>query len=367
MLDIVGIGALNVDFTATAEKMNKLPADIVKEAMSSFVYGAERLVDKNEIERIMSLLGRDSFRKTLGGSAFNTISSMAALGSGIRIGFSGIAGDTGSKNLSFKGVMEDLSMDNTYLGGCAAESSGLCISINQSGVRSFIHYPGCNNRMADFLRENYEDILQYLVEARMLHVTQFGNHETADMLEMIIKDARKANRSLVISCDPGYAWIRNLNTSVEGILRLSDIIFLNEMEFNLLSGEKQEMSDLEKTESIFLKYGQPDTKLIVKKETDIKIYSRQDKAAPAIAERTFRIDVISREQISDATGAGDVFAAGFLTALLLKGMDIQYAVELGIKLMRAKLSVKPEDLNKELALAFKESSRNFRRTLLTKE
>lgn len=354
MLDIVGIGALNVDFTATAEKMNKLPAHVVKEAMSSFVYGAERLVDKNEIERIVSLLGRDSFRKALGGSAFNTIRAMAALGSGIRTGFSGIAGATGSKNLSFKGAMDDLSVDNTYLGGCAAESSGLCISINQSGARSFIHYPGCNSRMADFLRENYEDILQYLDEARMLHVTQFNDHETAVMLERIIKDARKENQSLVISCDPGYAWLKNLNIHVEGILRLSDIIFLNEMEFNLLSGERQEMSDLEKAESIFLKYGQPDTNLIVKKETDIKIYSRQDKEAPAIAECTFRIDVISREQISDATGAGDIFAAGFLTALLLKGMDMQYAVELGIKLMRAKLSVKPEDLNKELALVFKE-------------
>ena len=367
MLDIVGIGSLNVDFTATAEKMNKLPADIVKEAMSSFVYGAERIVDENEIERIMSLLGRDSFRKTLGGSAFNTISAMAALGSVIRIGFSGIAGGTGSKNLSFKGVMDKMSVDNTYLGGCAAESSGLCISINQSGVRSFIHYPGCNSRMADFLRENYEDILQYLVEARMLHVTQFNNHETAVMLEKIIKEARKANQSLVISCDPGYAWLKNLNMSVEGILRLSDIIFLNDMEFNLLSGEREEMSDMEKAESVFWKCGQADTKLVVKKETDIKIYSRQDKADPAIGEQTFRIDVISREKISDATGAGDVFAAGFLTAILLKGMDMQYAAELGIKLMRAKLSMKPQDLNKDLAVVFKDCSRNFRRTLLTKE
>jgi sugar/nucleoside kinase (ribokinase family) len=354
MLDIIGIGALNVDFTATAEKMNKLPEDMVKAAMSSFIYGAERLVDENEIERIMSLLGRDSFRRTLGGSAFNTIRAMSALGSGIRIGFSGIAGATGSKNLSFKDEMDKMSVDNTYLGCCETDSSGLCISINQSGVRSFIHYPGCNSRMADFLRENYEDILQYLVEARMLHVTQFSNHETAVMLERIIKDARKANQSLIISCDPGYAWLKNLNIYVEGILRLSDIIFLNEMEFNLLSGERQDMSGLEKAESIFCKYGQAVAKLIVKKETDIKLYSHQDKAATAIGEQTFRIDVISREKISDATGAGDVFAAGFLTALLLKGEDVKYAVGLGIKLMRAKLSMSPEDLNQELARIFEE-------------
>ncbi|HEY5576463.1 MAG TPA: carbohydrate kinase family protein [Clostridiaceae bacterium] len=354
MLDIVGIGALNVDFTATAEKMNKLPADMVKEAMSSFIYGAERLVDKNEIERIMTLLRRDSFRNTLGGSAFNTISAMAALGSGIRIGFSGMAGTTGSKNLSFKGAMDEMSVDNTYLGCCEAESSGLCISINQAGVRSFIHYPGCNSRMADFLRANYEDILQYLVEARMLHVTQFSNHETSVMLEKIIKDARKVNQSLVISCDPGYAWLNNLNIHVEGILRLSDIIFLNEMEFNLLSGERPDLSDLEKAKSVFLKYGRAETKLIVKNETDIKLYSHQDKAATAIGEQTFRIDVISREKISDATAAGDVFAAGFLAALLLNGMDMQPAVELGIKLMRAKLEMAPEELSQELNRIFME-------------
>jgi len=299
-------------------------------------------------------LGRASFRETLGGSAFNTITAIAALESGIRVGFSGISGATGSKNLNFKDKMDEMSIDSTYLGSCSAESSGLCISINQSGVRSFIYYPGCNSRIADFLQDNYEDILNYLAEARMLHITQFSDYESTAILERIIKDARKANQSIIISCDPGYAWLNNLMESVGGILKLSDIIFLNEMEFNLLSGKRQEISDSEKAESVFRKYGRPGIKLIVKKETDIKVYTLLSNSTERIYERTFKIDIISREKISDATGAGDVFAAGFLAALLLNETDMQPAVELGIKLMRAKLSAPPEDLNKDLARIFRE-------------
>jgi len=354
MQDIVGIGALNIDRIVTAEKMNELPKDIVKEAMNSFIYGAERLVDKNEIERIMSLFGRASFRKTLGGSAFNTMTAMAALDSGIRIGFSGIAGLTGSKNLNFKSTLDEMSIDNTYLGSCSVESSGLCISINQSSVRSFIYYPGCNSRMADFLENNYEGILQYLAAARMVHITQFSGYKSAMILERIIKDARKINQSIIISCDPGYSWLNNLMAPLEGILRLSDIIFLNEMEFNLLSGEIQGVSDRDKAESVFRKYGRLSKKLIVKKETDIKLYTQRSDSVVGIDERTFKIDVISREKISDATGAGDVFAAGFLTEMLLNGLDMQPAVELGIKLMRAKLATSPEDLSQELARIFLE-------------
>ena len=79
MLDIVGIGALNTDFTVTSEKMKILPPVAAKTAIESFEFGAERLVDESKIEEILSLLGRDSFRAALGGSAFNTICAMAEL------------------------------------------------------------------------------------------------------------------------------------------------------------------------------------------------------------------------------------------------------------------------------------------------
>jgi sugar/nucleoside kinase (ribokinase family) len=348
-LDIVGIGALNTDFTITTEKMKGLPPVAAKTAMESFEFGAERLVDESKIEGILSLLGRDSFRAALGGSAFNTICAMAELGSGIKAGFAGMAG-RGYGSMKFQRAVDELSVDRIWLGDCGRDKSGLCISINQDGTRSFIYYPGCNTRMAEFLKANYEGILKYVSGARLLHVTQFSNRETTEMLERLISEARRANPSIMVSCDPGYAWLLNLNLkpSVEGILGLSDFIFLNEKEFSLLAGEKNGQGDLQKAESILQIYGAEGAVLVIKKETEIKLYSASE-------ERTFQIDVISNDRISDATGAGDVFAAGFLTALLQDGRaDMASAVGLGMELMRAKLSAAPENIRPEFERIFRE-------------
>jgi sugar/nucleoside kinase (ribokinase family) len=356
VLDIVGIGALNIDFTVTSEKMKSLQPGMADEVMESFEFGVERLVDESKIGGILSLLGRDSFRTTLGGSAFNTICAMASLGSGIRAGFAGMAGD-GYGSLSFRAAMDEMSIDRTWLGDCGRDKGGLCISINQAGTRSFICYPGCNSRMAGFLKANYEGILKYVSGARLLHLTQFSNRETTEILERLISEAKRANPYMKVSCDPGYSWLLNLNLkpSVEGILGLSDFIFLNEKEFSLLAGEKNCQGDLEKAESILLSYGAEGAVLVIKKESEIKLYSRCILKPKAAAERTFPIDVISGDRISDATGAGDVFAAGFLTALLLEGSaDMASSVGLGMELMRAKLSAAPENTGPLFERIFRE-------------
>lgn len=356
MLDIVGIGALNTDFTVTTEKMKGLPPVAAKTAMESFEFGAERLVDESKIEEILTLLGRDSFRAALGGSAFNTICAMAELGSGIRAGFAGMAG-RGYGSMSFQRAVDELSLDRTWLGDCGRDKGGLCISINQDGTRSFIYYPGCNSRMSGFLKANYEGILKYVSGARLLHVTQFSNRETTEMLERLISEARRANPYMKVSCDPGYSWLLNLNMkpSVEGILGLSDFVFLNEKEFSLLAGGKKAAGDLEKAEGILRNYGAAGAVLVAKMETEIKLYSRSTLRPQAAEERIFPIDVISNDRISDATGAGDVFAAGFLTALLLDGRaDIASAVGLGMELMRAKLSAAPENIGPEFNRIFME-------------
>jgi len=348
-LDIIGIGSLNLDLTATAEKVNELPNDRVRDAMQRLEYGAERLGNSCDIKSIMSLLGPDSFRATLGGSAFNTIHAMAALNSGIKAGYVGVAGHTNRSGLNFVELMQELSIDNRHVGICSDQCSGLCVSINHQGARTFLCYPGCNNKMADYLLENYKAILQYLIKARILHITQFADARSQIILARIIQDAKRKNPSIKISCDPGYMWINNLTPAVISIIKIADFLFLNTIEFNLLGGGENDTSDSEKADGIFAQYGMQETSIIVKKESEIKIYCRSNKK---IIEQSFEIKVISNEQISDATGAGDMFAAGFLTIQLSKGKATPEAVELGLRFMRAKLSIPPEKLYSELALIF---------------
>ena len=79
MLDIIGIGSLNLDLIAYAETVNSLPGERVRDAFRILEDCAGRPAALSDIEEVLSLLGRDSFCESLGGSAFNTVHAMATL------------------------------------------------------------------------------------------------------------------------------------------------------------------------------------------------------------------------------------------------------------------------------------------------
>lgn len=352
MLDIIGIGSLNLDFTITAEKFKALQPEKVRAAMQKLEFGAERLVSLDDLEHIISLLGPDSFQTTLGGSAFNTIHAIAALHSGIKTGYVGVAGRTYNSNLNFESFMHSLSIDDKYVDICTNQNCGISISVNHDGMRSFLYYPGCNDAIAEFLRRGYSNIRLYLENARILHITQFSNDKATTILSDMIQEVRKHTPSVIISCDPGYCWIKNMTPALRGILRTADFLFLNALEFDLLEG-CDPLSDLEKADRIYKHFDLQKTQIIAKKESQINLYHHSNHKT---VEKCFDIHVISKEHIIDATGAGDAFAAGFLTAQILGGKSMSEAIELGIRFMRAKLSTYPEKLYVELARIFAQTN-----------
>ena len=351
MLDIIGIGSLNLDYTLTTEKLTALPPPVVKELMTKVERGAEKFAAEAAIKEIIALLGNDYFRITLGGSAFNTCSAMAALSAGLKVGCIGVAGDYKNGVPDVIDAMNTLGIDHKYVNLRDGKDSGLCLSLNHDGIRSFLFAPGSNNDMAAYLADNYQAILEYVANARLIQITQFADERIAVLLAQLLKEAKDKNPLLKISCDPGYCWLENLTPAVMDIIMMSDFLFLNTIEFNKLAGGNNGNTDLAKAKSI-LGIGAEKATLIVKEETEIKIYQRENRA---ISEQIFPIDVLSNEEIVDATGAGDVFAAGFLAILLLQGDGaVCEAVELGMRFMRAKLILPPEKLYAELADIFKQ-------------
>lgn len=351
MLDIIGIGSLNIDYTLTTEKLNALPAAVVKELMAKVERGAEKFAAEAAIKEIITFLGNDYFRIILGGSAFNTCSAMAALSAGLQVGCIGVAGDHKNDVPDVIDVMNTLGIDHKYVNVREGKDSGLCLSLNHDGRRSFLFAPGSNNDMVTYLQDNYQAILEYVSNARLLQVTQFADERIAAMLAQLLKEAKCRNPLLKISCDPGYCWLENLTPAVRDIIRMSDFLFLNTIEFNKLAGENNIATDWAKAKRI-LTSGAEKLTLIVKAETEIKIYQLENKE---IIEQIFPIDVLSNEEIVDATGAGDVFAAGFLAIFLMYGDEyITEGVELGMRFMRAKLLLSPEKLYQELPDIFKQ-------------
>jgi sugar/nucleoside kinase (ribokinase family) len=349
MLDIIGIGSLNLDLIATAEKIEALPPEKIREIKKKLEYGAEGPVDLSELENIRSLLGPASFRAVLGGSAFNTIHTIAALNSGLKTGYVGVAGPAGNSGLNFLELMQELAVDNKYVAVCTDQDSGLCICINHEGARSLLYHPGCNTRMADYLEANYQEILQYLTETRILHITSFIDDRTPIILARIIREAKRKNPAIKISCDPGYFWLKDLAPAVAGIIKIADFLFLNRTEYNLLGGGIPESTDLERARRIFARYELRETLLILKDKSYTNLYTRSGQDP---VEQSFKINAVKREQISDFTGAGDTLAAGFLTVLLIKERALPQAAELGNRFMRTKLTTPPEQLYPELARIF---------------
>ena len=106
---------------------------------------------------------------------------------------------------------------------------------------------------------------------------------------------------------------------------------------------------------IYGRYGLNQTSIVVKEEAEIIIY-RRDKQQ--LIEQRFNNQVVSDEQIIDSTGAGDMFAAGFLSSLVLNGANLISAADLGMRFMRAKLTTEPEMLFAELRRTFLEFRNN---------
>ena len=246
--------------------------------------------------------------------------------------------------------MRELSVDSRYVACLPSESSGICLCVNRDGRRSLLNYPGCNKRITDHIRLNFEEIAGYLANARILHITSVADDMAQEAIAGVIEEAKRRNPDIKISFDPGLNWVRNITPAIARIIRSADIIFLNAVEYRLLAEEVGDATDMHMASRIFERYGLKDTILVAKLKAAIKLYSRN---GDGIAELCIENRIANPDRISDATGAGDTFEAGFLAVLLQKGMDrLKEAAELGSSFAYARLTQSRERIYPEISRIF---------------
>jgi sugar/nucleoside kinase (ribokinase family) len=342
-LDVVGIGALNLDYIASAvsvpggadtPSITDRLARLLVQATGSFQPGVEMSVDEQTIYAALEEVSTVSLDATLGGSCFNAVYTLTQLELGLRLGFVGVAGRIPVPGLSSVTQFDRLGVDRRYVLAADNQSCGICFSFNEGSMRTLITHAGANAQAAGFIRAEFDNLVEYLSRARVVHATSFLDPTTPEEVRNLLATVKQTNPKVLISFDPGHEWCVNPTPAIEGITRLSDFLLLNQAEFNALGRSAAGEDDIAVAGRVLDLCATPNAVVIVKR-SDCVLSFQSD--GPSVSAERYAQDPLPDAEIADSTGAGDVFAAGLLAAVAGQRMQVELGCLLGMRLARHKL------------------------------
>lgn len=251
--------------------------------------GHEYFRDEKELDSILHILQHEGTLryKGGGGSAANTAVALSRLG--IKTGFIGMVGEDGEGDL----LLESLEgVDKKGIG--KRGRSGIALSLLIKGERSIIIFPNAN----DTIRIDDIDI-DYAESCDIIHFTSFAGDSSFNAQKYLLSKIRP---EIKVSFDPGILYAERGIDALLPILRRTDIFFPEKKEVEILTKKMWMDGCLE-----ILKIG---PKVIV-------CTMGKDGSHIVTADNDFHVDAPDVPVI-DTTGAGDVYAAGFLASYLNK-------------------------------------------------
>ena len=286
--DVVGFGALNVDLMYQADL--SAIAEIVRNARP----GTETTLPREEMYRLLQELERRGHfkHKAAGGQAANTVVALSRMG--FRCGYIGCVGD------DEEGTFLTDALESVDTAGVVGQGkSGVCVVIlDETGERTMIVFPNANDTMC------YERVnVAYVSGARFVYLTSFVGEQPFEAQKKLVEEVGNGCR---IALDPGELYARRGLDQLREIIEQAEIVFATDSEIETLTGMDylrgcQEVLAVGAS-IIACKRGQKGS-YIVSRDIAFEI--------PAQA-----VDVV------DTTGAGDVYAAGFIAGLL-RGASLQ--------------------------------------------
>lgn len=283
-IEVVGLGALNIDH----------------------LYQVERILDDGEAVV-------NEAKSFPGGSAANTIYGLTKLG--VNTGFAGVVGDDAGGKLLIQDFQKG-GVDTSQIKVKPKSKTGsvLCLS-DRLGRRSLYVMPGANNRLT------MGDLdLDYINQAKMLHVSSFvDDRQFKVLLELI----GMLDLSVKLSFAPGALYAAKGLKSLAPILDRTYVLFINHNEIRQLTGK-----DVIAGAESCLEQGCHIIAITLGKGTSYKTVMATSYIRDA--ENEYMVEPSNKSIISalDTTGAGDAFATGFLYGLL-KGKGLEECGRLG--------------------------------------
>lgn len=345
--DVVGVGALNIDFLATIAA----GAFAGSNQVGGVEWGTEAPVEESAINDVLGILSAESVTASAGGSAFNTLFALANMDSGLKLGYVGVAGRSPVNGMTPVRDLEQLSVDVSGIAVATDAISGVCLSVTAEGERTLLIHAGANLLMPDYIESNFEPLVSYLLRARIVHLTSFLDETSALWMARLVAEVKKRNPAVIVSFDPGHVWCRDKPEGFAELIHLSNILFLNTREFTEMAGESPEEDD-ERARTILETMNIPEAQILVKNPSGISCY-RLDKTG--FRTDYFGHDALQAHEVKDATGAGDVFASGVLAVLAHSPLKTELGARLGMKLAKHKLGFVGNSGHKDFASIRKES------------
>ena len=286
---IFGIGNPLIDIVINADDH-----DLEKLKLNK---GTMQLVDKKKQDSIINYFTGNQQQYFPGGSAPNTI--LACSGLGVN---SHIAGKVGSDELgkTYLNRIKEYGSDSGLIQGTGTTGSSI-ILVTPDGERTMNTYLGMCQEYS-----SYDIDIDKLSESSFLYFTGYMWDTNSQKLAIkkAIKIAQENNVKIVFDVADPYAVMRNRQTFLDLIEKNIDIVFANESEIKILFDSKNLDYCFEKISDIVNCGG-----LKLGKDGSLVFYNKQKykiRPNPVLA--------------IDTTGAGDMYAAGFL-ASIAKGKD----------------------------------------------
>ena len=298
-LDVLCIGNAIVDVIANA-------TDAFLEA-EGLTKGSMRLVDAEEAERLYSHMG--STREVSGGSAGNTAAGVAALG-----GRAGFIGQVAPDQLGHF-YIHDLRSTGVEFTTAPADfgvpTARSMVLVTDDGHRTMNTFLGAAQHLpASALDE------QQIASAAVLYLEGYLWDPETPRYAMVraIEVAREAGRKVAFTLSDTFCIDRHrdgFNALIDG--GRIDILFANEAEIQALAGVPH-------LETAIAAVRNKVETLVVTRSEHGALATRGDERAEVPAEPV--------REVVDTTGAGDLFAAGFLVGYT-GGKRLEQSLELG--------------------------------------
>ena len=280
--DVLGIGNAIVDIISSCDDENLKKLDLLK--------GNMQLIDAEQADNLYGKMGPAI--ESSGGSAANTIAGLASFGGkGAFIGK--VADDQFGK--IFQHDIRSIGVEyQTPLALNSIPTARCLIFVTPDGERTMNTYLGASTQLDE--NEINKDMIE---KAKILYLEGYlyDKEEAKRAFHQAAEIAKSAKTKVALSLSDGFCVNRHRQEFHDFIKQDVDILFANE----------EEICALYETENF------DDAASNIRKECEISALTKGSKGSVVITnEETIQIDAAPVQDVVDTTGAGDLYAAGFL-------------------------------------------------------